>query len=145
MLSDTRFKPDARNKGSYFRSVVDLSTSLREARITLYSVRSPDPSRSQLRAYVYRDYLKGVASPKQAEAGNLALQVLAVQSGGLALGPDGDLLAHMNQCVADASGYYELAFEAPGENTIDVYHSVTIRLDRPGLAARTRSGYYTQP
>jgi VWFA-related protein len=145
MLSDTHFKPDARNKSSYFRSIVELSTSLRDARMTVYSVRLPDPWRTQVRAYMYRDYLKGIASPKQAEAGDLALQVLAVQSGGLVLGPDGDPVAHMNECVTDASGYYELAIEAPAEKTIDAFHEVAVRIDRPGLTVRTRNGYYTQP
>jgi VWFA-related protein len=145
MLSDTRFKPNARNKGSYFRSIVELSTSLREARVTVYSIRLPDPSRTQVRAYMYQDYLKGIASPKQAEAGDLALQVLAVPSGGLVLGPDGDPVAHMNQCVADASGYYELAFEVPAEKTVDAYHELAIRMERPGLTVRTRNGYYTRP
>jgi hypothetical protein len=145
MLSDTRFKPNARNKGSYFRSIVELSTSLREARVTVYSIRLPDPSRTQVRAYMYQDYLKGIASPKQAEAGDLALQVLAVQSGGLVLGPDGDPVGHINQCVADASGYYELALEVPAEKTVDAYHELAIRMERPGLTARTRNGYYAQP
>ena len=145
MLSDTAFKPDARNKSSYFRSIVNLSTSLREAHITVYSVRLPDPSRTQVRAYMYQDYLKGIASPKEAAPGDLALQVLAVQSGGLTLGPDGDPVSHMNACVADASGYYELTFEASTGKTVDDYHEVAIRMERPGLTARTRNGYYTQP
>jgi VWFA-related protein len=144
-LSDSRLKLNARDKASYFRSIVDLSTSLREARVTVYSVRLPDPSRIQVRAYMYQDYLKGIGSPKQAEPGDLALQVLAVQSGGLVLGPDGDPVSHMNHCVADASGYYELAFEVPAEKTVDAYHQLAIRMEKPGLTARTRNGYYTQP
>ena len=94
---------------------------------------------------MYRDYVKGIASSRQAEPGDLAVQVLAMQSGGLVLGPDGDPVTHMNECVADASGYYEIAFEAAAETTIDAYHEVAIRIDKPGLTARTRNGYYTQP
>jgi hypothetical protein len=47
--------------------------------------------------------------------------------------------------VADASGYYELALEVPAEKTVDAYHELAIRMERPGLTVRTRNGYYTQP
>jgi hypothetical protein len=86
-----------------------------------------------------------VESAKQADAGNLSLQVLAEQSGGRAIGPTGDIYAGVARCVADASAYYELAFDAAAADRVDVYHALQIALDKPGVTARTNTGYYAQP
>jgi hypothetical protein len=48
-------------------------------------------------------------------------------------------------CVADANAFYVLSFDAlPGDGPNE-YHALDIKIDKPGLAARTRSGYYAQP
>ena len=45
----------------------------------------------------------------------------------------------------DSKAYYEISFEAaPGDHAND-YHKVDVQVDKPGLTARTRSGYYAQP
>jgi hypothetical protein len=89
--------------------------------------------------------MKGVESAKQADAGNLSLQVLAEQSGGQAIGPTGDIYAGIARCVADANAYYELSFDSAKADRVDVYHGLQITLDKPGLTARTNTGYYAQP
>ena len=54
--------------------------------MTIYSI---DPlgldDSAGLRATFYEEFLKPVTVPKNTQAGNLALQVIAIQSGGLAL------------------------------------------------------------
>ena len=64
----------------YFDTIVGLSTSLREARISLYSTYS---GTSLSLVDYYKTFLKGVRSPGNAGPGNLALGVLAEQSGGV--------------------------------------------------------------
>ena len=66
--------------------MVGLSTQLRQARITLYSVDPLVSNQGVGRTSYYQEFLKGVSKPSQVNVGNLSLQVLAVQSGGLALG-----------------------------------------------------------
>jgi hypothetical protein len=53
----------------------------------------------------------------------------------------GEILA----CIADANASYILSFGSLAGNGPDEYHALDIKIDKPGLAARTRSGYYAQP
>ncbi len=146
MLSSARFHMDQRNQSSFFHSIVDLSTSLRDARVTLYGVIPQDMNRgTEARAFMYQNFMKGVESAKQADAGDLSLQVLAEQSGGRALGPTGDIFGDIVRCVADANAYYELSFDSAAAERVDVYHGVEVKLARPGLRVRTNTGYYAQP
>ena len=76
---------------------------------------------------------------------NLGLKVLAVQSGGRILGPDNDLAAQINSCIAEASAFYTLSFNPLSANHADEYHDLKVEIARPGLTARTNTGYYNQP
>jgi VWFA-related protein len=146
MLSNARYHMDPRNQSSFFHSIVDLSTNLREARMTLYGVIPLDLNKGNgAYAYLYQNFMKGVESAKQADAGNLSLQVLAEQSGGRAIGPTGDIYGGIVRCVADSNAYYELSFDAAPAERVDIYHALQVRLDKPGLTARTNTGYYAQP
>jgi hypothetical protein len=77
--------------------------------------------------------------------GNLALQVLAVQSGGLALSLSNYVSEEMQQAIADTQTYYEISFDPPVARQPDEYHQIQIKVARPGLSARTRQGFYVQP
>jgi VWFA-related protein len=146
LLSSTRYHMDPKNQSGFFHSIVDLSTNLREARVTLYSVIPLDLDMgNDAHAFLYQNFMKGVESAKQADAGNLSLQVLAKQSGGRAIGPTGDIYGSIVRCVADAQAYYEVSFDAAVADRVDVYHGLEVTLDKPGLAARTNTGYYAQP
>jgi len=63
--------------------VVNLSTELREAGVTLYSV---DPmgmeDAGSLQTLLYESFLNGVSSANNVQNGNLGLQVLAVKAAG---------------------------------------------------------------
>jgi VWFA-related protein len=146
MLSNARYHMDPRNQSSFFHSIVDLSTNLREAHVTLYGIIPQDLNRgNEAYAYRYQNFMKGVESAKQADAGNLSLQVLAEQSGGQAVGPTGDIYGSIVRCLADANAYYELSFESAAAERVDVYHELAVTLDKPGLTVRTNTGYYAQP
>ncbi|MFY9912602.1 MAG: VWA domain-containing protein [Candidatus Sulfotelmatobacter sp.] len=135
-----------KDEDALFDAVVRVNTDLRKARITLYSV---DPAGMNdaggLRTYYYETFLNGVRSSNYVQNGNLGLQVLAVQSGGLVLNSNNDIGASIAKCAADAKAFYTLTFEAPRADRVNEYHSLHVKIDRRGLKARTRTGYYAQP
>ena len=135
-----------RNQRLFFRTIVDLNTRLRQAHITLYSVVPLNLSiGTGLRTFLYQDFLKGVENPSHVDAANLALQVLATQSGGQVLDKNGDLSAQISRCVQDADAYYELTFDAEPAQHADAYHRLEVQVNKPGLVARTTTVYYAQP
>jgi VWFA-related protein len=144
LLSGPGIQLNSRQQASVFQNIVNLSTQLRQARVTLYSLDSYGVGEPLGRALYYQDFLKGVSKEGQASIGDLALQVLAVQSGGLALTSTGvaDLL---EKCVADASAYYEISFAALPAEKRDEYHHIEVKVAEPGMVARARQGYYAEP
>ncbi len=145
ILSGPGIQLDNKEQAQIFASIVNLSTLLRQSRVTLYSVDAIGAAENTLRTFYYQNFVKGVSRPSQTSIGNLSLQVLAVQSGGLALNSSNDLAAQLQKCVADHEEYYELSFDPGAPDKPEEYHHLEIKLDVPGLTARTRDGYYTQP
>jgi VWFA-related protein len=125
-----------------FSEIVRMSASLRESRITLYSVSEGFPGP---RTFLYQGYLKGVRSSKQVNPANLSDKVFAVQSGGRALGPSNDLAGEFAKCIEDAAPYYTLTFDPPHPEKPGEYHDLKVQIAKPGLTARTNTGYYDQP
>ena len=82
---------------------------------------------------------------KQGQIGNLGLQVLASQSGGRVLNSSNDVAGEIATCVADANGSYVISFDSLAGDGPNEYHALDIKIDKPGLTVRTRSGYYAQP
>ena len=123
-----------------FAEIVGTSNALRAARMTLYSI-DPRGVGIQESNFAYKDFLKGVASAQETMYGNLDLQVLAAQSGGQVLFGTNDLGQMLDQGLADARTSYALTYAAPmaAQNP---YHAIEVQVDRPGLKARTRTGYY---
>jgi hypothetical protein len=90
---------DSKLEQQVFGNIVDTSTQLREARITLYSV---DPSGiADVDASYWKANLKGVSEPNKVQMSDLALGVIATQSGGLALNSSNDIAAQLRQCSKD--------------------------------------------
>ena len=115
--------------------------------MVLYSVAPEDSSAESGRfTTLYKTFLKGVASARQADAGNLALKVLVTQTGGQVLGPDNDLVSQVNRCIADANSFYRISFNPPPTTQPDEYHGLQVQaVDKPGLTVRTNSAYYNEP
>src|SRR3984957_1553460 len=130
----------------YFDWIVDLTTSLRTAHITLYSVAPLNlmPETAQ-NAFLYKTYLKGVESPKQADSQNLALQVLATHSGGQVLSKSGNLSAQLMRCIADANSYYEISFEASSTEQARAYPAIAVKTNQAKAEVRTLTSYYAIP
>jgi VWFA-related protein len=128
-----------------FDDVVSFSSGLRQAHITLYDVNPIGATESVLASNSYENFLKGLAKPGDAQPGNLGLQVLAVQSGGLVFVGNSDVAAMIQKCLGDANSWYEISFDPPPAGKPSEYHHIEVRLDQPGLIVRTRTGYYSNP
>jgi VWFA-related protein len=146
ILSGPNVELSAKQQQSLFASVISLSTALRNARMTIYSV---DPlgvdDAGSTRTTYYEEFLKPVTAAKKVQAGNLALQVLVTQTGGLPLRYSNDITDQIDRCLADVDTYYTLTVDAAPADQPNAYHALTVKVETPGLTARTRNGYYAQP
>ena len=137
-----------------FDEATELSTRLREARITLDNVNvwpNPDP------VFNYRDYLKPPRSQKEMQPAKLALPVIATQTGGLVLDSSGDQNTDLDRdldrkldrdiarCVAEMRSFYTLTFNPPHTYTMDEFNDLRVQVDRPALTVRAPTGYYNEP
>jgi len=135
-----------KNEQQLFQSIVAISGELRQARMTLYDI---DPlgvaDAGSLRVSYYEEFVKGVPSAPHAQAANLSLQVLAVQSGGRVLNSTNDITSAIAACAQDANAFYVVSFTAPRADRANEFHSLEMKADKPRIMVRTRTGYYAQP
>lgn len=138
--------PDA--ESSTFNQIVELSTRMREARVTL----------SSLSAWAYPmhnpsfEEFVDAANAAHGKSGNyLSLPVLASQSGGRVLDPgenpaaQDDLVALIDRSIQSDRNAYSIFFDPPPTRQADEYHAVNVQLKTPMLTARTRTAYYDEP
>jgi VWFA-related protein len=146
LLSGPRVSLSESQEQHTFDSVVRLSTDLRQARITLYSI---DPlgvaGAGGTRTSFYENFTKGLTDPKHADLGDLGLQVLATQTGGRVIFGNDTIVNSIDHCTADLNAYYTLSIEAAPAERANEYHGLEVKLGPPKLTARTRTGYYAQP
>ena len=142
MLDAPGIDYSSKAQAAMFGQIVGLSTLLREGQIDLYSVAE---GMSGAGTFAYESYLKGVKKQNQANPANLSLKVLSVQSGGMVMPPTNDLAASIRSCLGDSEVFYTLTFEPPPADGPNQYHELKLKVDKPGLTARTNTGYYDQP
>jgi VWFA-related protein len=146
MLENPGYLASEKVRRSRFNTIVELTEQLREARVTLYSINAADPgSPAQLRSDYYKNFLKGVASPNQADSGALSVPVFAVHTGGRVFQSSGDLITLLNGCVAEAKVYYTLGFDPSAAERVDEYHELAVKIDKPGMTAHANTSYYAEP
>ncbi len=132
---------------SDFDEITELSTRLREARITLDSITMwPNP---EAPAFDYRIYLQPPLSQKDMQPGKMALQVIATHTGGLVLDSSGglnrDLDREIERCVEEVRSFYTLTFNPPHTYQMDEFHDLRVQVARPALTVRSPTGYYNEP
>ena len=135
------FNESSGPKENTFYTICWFSTLLREARIALYSFSVGEIGPSGL----YLAYVPGVELVAKASFLSLNRKVLAVQSGGRVLNSSYDLVSEMESCVREASAFYTLTFDPLPADHADEWHELNVQIDKPGLTARTNTGYYDQP
>jgi VWFA-related protein len=128
-----------------FDSIVEMSTALREAQITVYSVSPVIALQGGPNPMLYQYFLHPVRTFHDAESGNLGLKVLVTQTAGKIMGPDNDVVDQINRCIEDANAYYRISFDPPIAEHADEYHDLKVIVDRSGAVVRTNTGYYNEP
>lgn len=145
LLSGPRIDLDWKQQQEIFNDIVSISTQMRKADVTLYNINPLGAGEPLLRTDFYQEFLKGVSRPQQVQTGDVGLQVLAVQSGGLALESNSDVTGMLARCMADVHSWYAISFESSNSGEPNEYHHFEIRVGEKGLVARTRDGYYANP
>jgi hypothetical protein len=141
--------------------VTEFSTRLREARITLLSawpnldqavvlsLWGPQPLSvtGTVSPIDYRAYpaYQPVKSAGEARGQNLAMPVLATQSGGGVLNGVGDVAGLIGENIDNANAFYTLEFDPPNANQVDEYHDLKVEVGKPDLKVHTNTGYYDEP
>ena len=135
--------PANHNQGQRtFDPIYWFTTLFREARMSIdeLAVDQGVPC-----APVYQLYLKLPRTVHDANDRFLYKKVLAIQSGGSVANDTSDLVAAMNRCLSEALNFYTLSFDPSIAVQPHEYHSLQVRVDKPGLVARTNTGYYDEP
>ena len=126
-----------------FDAATELSTRLREARVGIWVDDSW--GNANVGAIPYPDSVAGVTSENSSAPQNLALQTLAVQSGGGVLQGEGDVADLISRKVARANTFYTITFDPPRTDVVDEYRGLSVIVSKPGLTTHTRVGYYNEP
>lgn len=150
LLSSAATDVTSQDQEHIFHAIVGLSTLLRQDHIVIYNVETRGVAGTSTNEfYDYQQFLTGVKTPNQAYPPTLSLQVLAVQTGGRVFNRSNDLPGAIADEIAkgasDASPFYVVSFQSGRADRPNEYHSLEVKVAKPGLIARTRTGYYAQP
>lgn len=146
LLTGPEFHPDtAEIKTNFFDHIVQLSSNLREAQVTVDAVSSPDLSRKpELQSVHLKSLAEGPHTEDEATASSMGLHAIAIQSGGRIT--EGNSIAdQIARCVADVKTYYALSFDSIPSSKPDEYHSLQVKVNKPGVKAFTNTLYYGEP
>jgi VWFA-related protein len=133
---------DNKRTQQLFGDVVSMSNLIWKSGATLYSIDPIGAAETSVRLSYYKQFLEPVTKPDRVDVGDLALEVLAIQSGGLALHSTNDVTDALKQCIADAAPFYDIAIDPVQAKHPGEFHHIEIQVATPGLTARTRAGYY---
>jgi len=147
LLSGPGFGPETpAMRRTRFDRLVNLSAYLLRAQVTLDGVGLPDQSGH---AEPASQALKATAPRTAGEAGpaDVALPTLVRQTGGRIFESSKDVAGEIAACVEDGDAYYVVSFDAAAEAAggLGQYHSLEIKVNHPGVTARTNSAYFAQP
>ena len=145
LLSGPVLNLTAKQTQAIYNDVVSLSDQLRQNDITIYDIDPLGPGESLSREFYYESFLAGLKNSRDAQPGNLALQVLAIQSGGLVSIAGNDVAGQLQQAMDDTTAYYRISYDSPPAEHSREYHTIEVRVGQPGLKAHTLTGYYAQP
>lgn len=145
MPNKDQLKMSAEQQQSLFSNIVRLSTEMREKNVRLDAVDPIGTSEDVLQLNSYESFLKPVPSVKESEFGDLGLQVLALQSGGVVMNSSNDISGMLRQCYEQMTAAYALTFNAAPAGHENEYHQLQVEVAGPKLTAHTSTGYYAHP
>ncbi len=134
------------NADNVLQMAIKISDQIFRAHITINSV---DPrGASGVRAYgnLWFSHFDGMAStPTSASLANLDLRSLVVQSGGKVYFGHDDIDQEISSAVQRANIFYTVKYYPTNQNLDGNLSTIQIKVDRPGMTAHTRAGYYALP
>jgi hypothetical protein len=117
-------------------AVQDCVNTLRDARITLYTV---DPAGLQVNQQTYGSD----AAFTDPFGGNYQFAKLATATGGRALYGRNDVDAQIGTAIRDGASFYTLTYRPTNDSRdLQKFRRIKVTVDRPGLTVTTREGYY---
>ena len=73
------------------------------------------------------------------------LPTLARENGGVAITSVKNFADAIQKLVNDTGNSYKLSFDSIPATTADEFHSIEVKVDRPGVNVHSATGYYAQP
>lgn len=143
ILSGPEVQLTRNQENAIFQNVVLISRIIRETNTTVYAVDPLGAQQSPGRAFFYEEFLKPVRNPSQVLPGNLAVQVLAIQSGGLALSGSNDVRALIQRCFDETAQSYEITFTPPPPDAPEQFHKIDVKVAAPNVTVHALQGYYS--
>ncbi len=89
--------------------------------------------------------MKPLTKENKALPGHVALQVLALHSGGTVVSGSNDVAKEINRCAQDATAWYSVTFDSPKASAPNTWNDLDVKIDKPQVKVRTDNGYYAQP
>ena len=133
-------------RGNYRDVLVELTTNLREAQVTLDAVSWGDfETPKNVRKPIVSVTASAPSTPEEIAEVTMALPVLARQNAGQAFAKVKNFADAMDRFLADANDFYVLSFDSTPAPAADEFHSIDVKVDRPGVKVRSASSYYAQP
>jgi VWFA-related protein len=115
------------------------------AGVTIYAVDARGSSTPSGSAPAIDPSVAGAGLSRVGDTTEEGLDILAADTGGMALRRRSDLRGVLGEVAADTSTYYVLAY-SPANSTLDnKYRRITLRSKWEGLTIRARRGYVASP
>ena len=135
-LNLANFPIDTENRVN--NAVQDCVNTLRDARITLYTI---DPAGLQVDQQKYGSD----AAFTDPFGGNYQFAKLATATGGGAMYGRNDVDAQIGTAIRDGGSFYTLTYRPSDDSqNLQKFRRIKVTVSRPGLTVTTREGYYLQ-
>nr|MDP9148301.1 VWA domain-containing protein [Acidobacteriota bacterium] len=139
----------AKSRSGLFESIRLLSAELLQARMIVYTV---DPrgvpsnfGSIDVSSKGFGQYTQSLAVRGSLNFPDLALQRFARETGGKSFWGRNDLDNEIAKSMADGAGYYTVSYYPVDNNFDGKFRNLAVKINRPGLKARTRMGYFALP
>jgi VWFA-related protein len=121
-------------------NAIEASTNqLRDSRITLYTVNP-----SGVAVETSTD-INGNDSGSDPFGSSIDFNAMARATGGVAFYGRNDVDNLINESERDGNDFYTMTYRPESNDSPDKFRAIHVVVDRPGVIATTREGYYTQP
>ena len=132
-----------------FEAIRKLSGELLHARMTVYTV-DPRGVPSSYDSFPvsgqgFGQYAQMLADRGSLNFPDLALQRFARETGGKSFWGRNDLDTEVAGSMADGAHYYTISYHPADRDFDGKFRRISVRINRPGVKARTRAGYFAVP